>query len=549
MKNKIIILILLISFNNIAQNLTLTNLLYLQGTKFDNIHKFMINNNYEYFASKYYYDRFYNGDNIEEYNEKVVYVSNYSDNMLIYYGRENYENSIGYVPQNFPLFKNLQSEAKNKGFRFNDIEVFDDELIQTASNGIYEIIFITVKNDSYYKRTSYHILIYNKKEIEDRKRLKIQQQEIENRQKYIQDSTEYRQREINDSLYAQYIQNAKIQYSTKNYNLALENYRNAYNIKTSSEIRDKIRKVEDIISFLKERENKCYNYKEHHIADYDIIKQETIKIIKEYCYDKNIVGNIKFNIIFKIDTNNKTTYDINSNNAILNKLKIFQINQIKLKPVLIKDYYVCCKAEYNINIDIEEPKIIEYNKKYYNVDIPTNIDLLLYNGEYGKYKIHLQNRIIYDMDNKYNVLSNFSNSYIIKYKSSGGPKNALLSCLVPGLGVKNVTHGKSNGYTTMAFVYSLYACSGISKYIAEENYKKSINSTNKLQVNFYYVNYVNYTNGFYILAGIATTIWIGDIIWTLDKGIKNNKKHKQYKNNLKPYINPINKQTGFVYKF
>jgi len=114
-----------------------------------------------------------------------------------------------------------------------------------------------------------------------------------------------------------------------------------------------------------------------------------------------------------------------------------------------------------------------------------------------------------------------SKSYSIR--TPGGPSNALLSILVPGLGAKYVTTGQNKWYVRTILVYGLVGAGIGCKLVSNSQYEKYHRATDQESMNKYYdmANVLNKT--FYVLIGAGTLVWLYDIIWVAVKGSKNKK--------------------------
>lgn len=139
------------------------------------------------------------------------------------------------------------------------------------------------------------------------------------------------------------------------------------------------------------------------------------------------------------------------------------------------------------------------------------------------------------------------------YKILGGPYNAFLSVLVPGLGNHKVSDKRNSAlnyktYTTLGLLgYSLF-----QKIRSDNLYDDYMNAT-EYYIDDYYkkANTAHYHSYFALRAGLA--IWIADVIWVACKGAKNEKKNKNIlnANNLSYYFNYNQDELTLrlVYKF
>lgn len=286
---------------------------------------------------------------------------------------------------------------------------------------------------------------------------------------------------------------------------------------------------------IRERAVKTYNYKDFNLVDYDDIQKGLISSIEDLLgNEKNRPVKGSFKYIYFIDTLGQTNYKTNSDN-IDNKGVVSQLISVgksyHLSPIYKDDFTLNAKAEYNINIRSEfktfklSKKKGEINFDKSNMLYKDEIINLLYQMPDGKFKISLHPLIINNVS--------YSKNKIINYKNIDGPIHALKSFIIPGLGDGSVSNGQRKGWG----IFSLFVASAgfglLSDYLSEVNYKKYHESRTQTEINDYYTNANFYNQTKFLFFGIGASIWLYDIVWVLDKGIKNNKKAKTTKQNYK----------------
>ena len=147
-------------------------------------------------------------------------------------------------------------------------------------------------------------------------------------------------------------------------------------------------------------------------------------------------------------------------------------------------------------------------------------------------------------------------------KIKGGPSNAFLSMLLPGLGDVFVNKyaakndKKKNLWWLVPVAY--YGClyGAVSEYSSyKTNYSSYHSATYQSDMDSYYnAANTNYQNS-QLYLGIAASMWACDVIHVAVRGFKN--RHREIRGNamIEPkanfYISPLNKgyQLGLVYKF
>jgi len=236
-----------------------------------------------------------------------------------------------------------------------------------------------------------------------------------------------------------------------------------------------------------------------------------------------------------------------SNDEIKNLISSFA-KKNQLKPVYKNDYTVNAQAQFDISIIMDEKtfsvkknntetKILNNPSNLYQTDISK----LISSGPIGKYTISIQKREINNYD--------FSNNKITKYKGTGGPSNLFLSLIIPGLGDSPVTGGSKTGLSRTIVTY---ACIGVGiccKLYSNSEYDKYHNATVQSSMNTYYQNANTFNRAFYFVTAAGAIVWIYDIIWVAKKGIENQKKQQQFKNNLSFNYEPNYKTICLTYNF
>ncbi len=126
-------------------------------------------------------------------------------------------------------------------------------------------------------------------------------------------------------------------------------------------------------------------------------------------------------------------------------------------------------------------------------------------------------------------------------KVTGGPSNAFLSMLLPGLGSVNVTYGESLAplAVTGAFLGSLYFAYR-TKAASDHHYKLYHEATTQpdMDINYEWANsYFQYAQ---FWVGLAGAIWLGDVFYVTAKGFKNRKEqlsfYSKHRKNINLYI-------------
>lgn len=141
-------------------------------------------------------------------------------------------------------------------------------------------------------------------------------------------------------------------------------------------------------------------------------------------------------------------------------------------------------------------------------------------------------------------------------KIVGGPSNAFLSMLLPGLGNFYVDDESSQnwGYYVMGG-FALAAYSSYSSYVSANNaYEEYHKATSQYAMDAAYEEAEKARQSSQLMLGLAGAIWLGDVIYVAAKGFKNRKQqlgyaHKPSTNNFYVVGAPNNFRIGFIKHF
>lgn len=365
----------------------------------------------------------------------------------------------------------------------------------------------------------------------------------------------------------------KIYYDNGGLKQEFEKYQTEKNIKEQAELeqqrkideeqkikqdeQNKIKKEEDekqLLKFLAERKAKTYDYSEISDANYVLLKstvENTVYSIARNSNQDNI--NYKAEIIFKIDTNNITTYKINTiadNKELENKL-ISELAKVKMEPCLKNGYSL--NTECKVLVSVSKSKEMQiFSIKYMNNDITLiNSD----NANFGTRK----NFIVSEMANKSCPSGKYKVEYdatvfnekreeslkIIEYKGFGGPQYSLVTLVVPGVGDYFVNRGSGSffGKHITPWVTTIGALGFVGAGVflqisSQNNYTLYHSATQQSDINNYYDMANGQNMASYYLIGAGALIWAVDIYWVIKKGISNKNESKQFKNKMQLAISP-----------
>jgi len=230
------------------------------------------------------------------------------------------------------------------------------------------------------------------------------------------------------------------------------------------------------------------------------------------------------------------------------KEKLQQIaDGVKLLQPSMNGYTVSAKAVFDYTVSTDDAiikvtknaKRIESDHAKYNT-YRSNIGTTLDSAPMGKFTFQFNKVTINRKD--------YVEKKLLTYKGTGGPSNAWLSLLVPGLGDHRVTYGKKSGLGTALCTYGLIGAGVGCKLHSNSEYDKYHAATQPSEIDKHY-NTANLYNGlFYACVGAGAAVWVYDIIWVWYKGAQNKKTQKAWKqSHLSFYYTPEFGASGLTY--
>lgn len=508
------------------------------------------------------------------------YIYPQEENMITY------DNAIGYVLSDDMQLNKLKSELINNGFvKSQPTNASSTGLESVYKNDTYEVNFKKQISESDYGKSEYQnvLLIYNYKNILEKQleleRIKREKEEKEEKyknaikqaeiaysnkqfkiakQSYLEaielkkENKEKLTKIISDLEIDMICENANLLFNANQFEKAKSEYQKALLIKPNSrteEILTKIKRVDDFITFLNDRIIKKFDLKDIDKTEYNACNQIIEDELKVFLLNELNLSKTQISIVSEIDTLGvaKTSFSTNSDNlALKNKLNEI-VKKTYLKPVFINGYNLNIFAEFNYIIEANHDIVVANKKAEY---IKSN------NENFKLYSSKINNELLGAPIGKYtfNMNTAFINNHryedynLIKVKGTGGPSNAFLSLLVPGLGLKNVSGGKTSGLSTALWTYGLIGAGIGFKAWSNKEYEAYHLSIVQTDIDEHYDMANNLNSLFYVSVGAGILMWIGDIIIVTNRGFKNQKLQKVWKNtNLEVYYDTKFNSSGLSY--
>lgn len=396
----------------------------------------------------------------------------------------------------------------------------------------------TIIEETYIPNSSYKPKFENSVGKEKAKEIAIVVEEKQKNEKIVNEK------------YAKLILQGDSAFQIKSYSYAQQQYSSAFELKSFEKYpSNQIEEIKTILTYLKDRKTKVYNYKEVYLIEYNAMYDSLQKNIQKQLTLLNCICTAKVQVILKVDSlanfEMKISNPSNTNNEITSIIQDF-INKYKLKKIPKNNYLVNAIGTFDIDVKLDKQVFsLKKNnvgtkiKEHENVPYKEDIDNLINGTPIGKYKVSLYKRTLNNIS--------FSNNKIINYKSTGGPSNMFLSMLVPGLGVKAVSGGSISGLPRTILTYGLIGIGVGFKFWSNFQYDKYHNASSQTEMDSYFKKANNFNKAFYYISDAAAIIWLCDIIWVAKKGFENQKNQKKYKETLSLNYDTEFKNIGLTY--
>jgi len=440
-------------------------------------------------------------------------------------------------------FENKEYEVAlfnyKKAFEINSDKDLEEKISQTEN-------LLTETRTSYNDNLSKADIAYKNKDFKQAK--------IYYKNAYENIKTDYALSQIKfiellEEDYKNYIITADSLFNNNHFDLAIKNYEAALKLINETYPKDKILEAKNINNFLVERRKTIYEYSDYNKTHWNTINSSINQDIKSFLSKDEMIfkGNITYT--YTIDTLGKTNYNFSSGEntadiTISNGLKNIG-TKYHLEPIYKYGFLLNSKGSLQMDLSFDKTriyKVVKRDRLIIKNDKETpylsEINNLLSNTPKGKFKVQIHQQKINNND--------FSDNKIIGYNHIGGPSNAFLSLIVPGLGNKSVSSNRS-GLSIALITYGLIGAGIGSKFYSISEYDKYHKATIQSDMDKYYnnANYANYA--FYGLVATGVSIWMYDIFKVAQVGFKNRKAGKIYRSQIGLAYNPEFNSFNFAY--
>jgi hypothetical protein len=333
-------------------------------------------------------------------------------------------------------------------------------------------------------------------------------------------------------------------FNEKKYNLALDNYNYILFLdNTNDYASERIKEITEIKNILGKRSSTVSSYKstnpDNLLAFQNLLLDDINSQINK---EKQGFLNLKYLISFDTLGNNiSVVKNISTSlSGYSNNLSNITSKGI-LKPYVEGGYFLASQKDLVLDVKWSRSKILFKSKskgifhKNYSNQNSSSIESFINNQPFklGKYVFEIKNN---EVNGKI-----YSDINLVKYITVG-PKAALLSMLIPGLGTMKVTYGKKGWGRFTCFLLSSGLAIG-SKLYSNAQYKSYLWATNQTDIDKFY-NSANISHKIALISGtLSATIYLNDLIGVVSKGAKNIKNSRPLRKQLREGPIQIQNQT------
>ncbi len=320
----------------------------------------------------------------------------------------------------------------------------------------------------------------------------------------------------------------------KMYANALEEFQESYSIVETKEALSGIEKTEQILEIIKMRKT-VFSYQTVEPLSYKKLTNNCLKQLEDLI-QSNRTGSIDLTQNIKFDTSgiNQSTTVIKSSSISRKEIELdFQKllnDDILIKPIK-SGFRIAAtdKVELNLTWTSHYAKYL-YKPKGINLlnqadDSSNSIKRYILRSEmYGQYQFKVTNKTL----NGFHL----QDIDLVNYRTRG-PVNVIYSILIPGLGSLRTSYGEK-GKGRLALFYTGLGTTLLSTLLSEAYYQEYLKDPDPnsaaAETNYSYANNLNKVS--IVTAGISTTLYLYDILWSFGKGVKNIRQGKIIRNQI-----------------
>lgn len=322
---------------------------------------------------------------------------------------------------------------------------------------------------------------------------------------------------------------------------ALDRYNSLLELDNNDQdAKEKITHIQNTIEFLKKRESVTYSYRETQKEDYNRLCRDLLTTINSGI-DESLNGQLKGSIKIEFDTSGKNLSSIQNLHTSLNDALILgSLKGASLTPTKFFGYHAASKETIEISSDWNSSfSTLKFKKKGISANnLPTQtistIQSFASKNEIyqGKCEVAIKSK-------------NFNNSKyvdidLIRYKPVG-PEAALYSLVLPGLGSYKVTTGRKGLLRFESFLVSAGIAVG-AEMLSRNTYDEYLAANEPQKMNDLYNKANLYHKISLVAAGLTASIYVYELVDAFHLGLKNTKRTKYVREELKKKPISIQKQ-------
>ncbi len=329
-------------------------------------------------------------------------------------------------------------------------------------------------------------------------------------------------------------------FEAKRYFQARDSYNSLLDIEPDNlHAKARVKEINELEAFLIERKSKTYNYESSNQQGFNLLRDELVGHLNQ-TMQKNSDGQLVYDFTVEFDTSgyNLTTHSITKStfrdyNSFLDKTHKFHA----LTPISTKGYFVNAQSKISISSNWKTSRV-EYHSKN------KNSKFLNTTANYPEIRGYVDRQVIdkglftFDVKQKTFNGKNYTDVYMVDYKTKSGPVYSMLSLLYPGVGSLKVSHGEK-GWSRLIW-FTFFGASTYALHSASKNYYDGyLNATSQSQMNSNYVRANILHKSALVCGGFAATFYIYDFFWAFGRGCKNEVKARALKRSKEQPIEVI----------
>ena len=330
-------------------------------------------------------------------------------------------------------------------------------------------------------------------------------------------------------------------YESNELKRALDRYNSLLELDNNDQdAKEKITHIQNTIEFLKKRESVTYSYRETQKEDYNRLCRDLLTTINSGI-DESLNGQLKGSIKIEFDTSGKNLSSIQNLHTSLNDALILgSLKGASLTPTKFFGYHAASKETIEISSDWNSTfSTLKFKKKGISGNnlpsqtISTIQNFASKNEIYqGKCEVAIKSK-------------NFNNSKyvdidLIRYKAVG-PEAALYSLVLPGLGSYKATAGRKGLLRFESFLVSAGIAVG-AEMLSRNTYDEYLAANEPQKMNDLYNKANLYHKISLVAAGLTASIYVYELVDAFHLGLKNTKRTKYVREELKKKPISIQKQ-------